>query len=307
MTRKVILVTDPGLDGAVAIALALLDPALEIVGLAASAGNVSAEQATQNLHTLVELLDPPRYPRLGAALPATYGMNATDLHGPDGLGGIDLPCARLHHPHAADKLVLDLLRQYPKELTLVLLGPATLFARVMDRNPEALELVHQIVQVGGTWHEAGDAGPVTEFHFACDPLAARQVMRCGAPVTLLPLDVTRKLVLSPADLLLLAESSQPTCQLLRRLLTPGIRATAGLFGVEGFHLMDVLGVLAVSQPHLLTTRLVVGTVETRGEMTRGMSVFDTRWGITEKPNIELATSVDVAGARRYVLSTLGLG
>jgi inosine-uridine nucleoside N-ribohydrolase len=307
VTRKVILVTDAGLDSAVAVALALHDPVLEVVGLAASAGNVSAEQATQNLHTLVELLDPPRYPRLGAALPATYAMNATALHGPDGLGGIDLPSARLHHQHAADKLVLDLLRQYPKEVALVLLGPATLFARIMDRDPEAVGLVNHVVFVGGAWHESGDAGPVTEFHFACDPVAARQVLRCGAPITLLPLDVTRKLVLSPADLLLLTESSQPACQLLRRLLPAGIRATAGLFGVEGFHLLDVLGVLAVSKPHLLTTRRVVGDVETRGDLTRGMSVFDTRWGIAEKPNVELATHVDVAGARQYLLSTLGIG
>lgn len=179
MSQKVVLITDAGLDGAFAIAAALHDSALEVVGVAASAGNVSADQATQNVHTLVELLDPPRYPRIGAAMPVTYGMDATALHGPDGLGGIDLPSALLHHPHPADKLVSDLLRQYPKEITLVVLGPATLFARVMDRTPEAVGLVKQVVLVGGTWHTPGDAGPVSEFHFACDPAAARQVLRCG--------------------------------------------------------------------------------------------------------------------------------
>jgi inosine-uridine nucleoside N-ribohydrolase len=176
----------------------------------------------------------------------------------------------------------------------------------MDRNPEAVGMVKQIVMVGGTWHAPGDAGPASEFHFACDPAAARQVLRCGAPVTLLPLDVTRKLVLSPADLLLLADSSLSACQLLRRMLPAGIRATAGLFGVEGFYLLDVLGVLILSQPHLFTTRLVVVDVETRGDLTRGMSVIDTRWGGTEKPNVELATNVDVAGARQYLLGTLGV-
>ena len=66
MMRKVVLVTDPGIDGAFAVALALLDPDLDVLGVAASAGNVSAEQATKNVQTLVEQIDPPRWPRLGA-------------------------------------------------------------------------------------------------------------------------------------------------------------------------------------------------------------------------------------------------
>ena len=69
MSRKVILVSDPGIDGACAVALALLDPELEVLGLAASAGNISAEQATRNVHMIVEQIDPPRWPRIGAALP----------------------------------------------------------------------------------------------------------------------------------------------------------------------------------------------------------------------------------------------
>ena len=69
MMRKVVLVTDPGIDGAFAVSLALLDPELDVLGVAASAGNVSAEQATRNVQTLVEQIDPPRWPRLGASWP----------------------------------------------------------------------------------------------------------------------------------------------------------------------------------------------------------------------------------------------
>ena len=64
MIRKVILVADPGIDGAFAIALALFDPNLDVLGLAATAGNVKAEQATKNVQTLIEQFDPPRWPRL---------------------------------------------------------------------------------------------------------------------------------------------------------------------------------------------------------------------------------------------------
>src|SRR5262249_21070164 len=165
MARKIVLVADPGIDGAFAIALALHDPELDVLGLAATAGNVSAEQATQNIHVLVEQLDPPRWPRLGAALPVEYEEDGSKLHGGGGLGGGSYPWARLHHPHPADKLVLDLLRQYPKEITLVVLGPLTTIARAMDRDPELPALAERIVCMGGAWHEPGNATAAAEFHF----------------------------------------------------------------------------------------------------------------------------------------------
>src|SRR5262245_45369066 len=115
MARPVVLVADPGIDTAFALALALHDPELDVLGLAATAGNVPADQATQNVHIVVEQLDPPRWPRLGAALPVEYDVDGTRLHGPTGLGGVNFPCARLHHPHPGDKLLIDLARQHPRE------------------------------------------------------------------------------------------------------------------------------------------------------------------------------------------------
>src|SRR5947209_1808285 len=201
MPNKVILIADPGIDGAFAVALALTDPDLDVLALLATAGNVNAEQATTNVHILVEQLDPRRWPRLGAALPVEYDMDGTRLHGPGGLGGVQFPCAELHHPHPSDRLLVDMVRQNPKEVTVICMGPLTVLARALDRDPELPHLVHRLICLGGAVHEPGNAGPVTEFHFACDPLAARQVLRCGAPITLVPLDVTRKVLFSPADLM----------------------------------------------------------------------------------------------------------
>jgi len=307
MARKVILVGDPGIDGAFAVALALLDPDLELLGLAATAGNVSAEQATRNVHILVEQLDPPRWPRLGAALPLDYGIDAVKLHGPDGLGGVDFPCAQLHHPHPSDKLISDLLHLYPKEVTVVLMGPASVFARALDRDSELASLVERLIVVGGSWHEPGDASAVAEFHFFCDSPAARQVLRCGAPITLLPLDVTRKLLFAPTELLQLPAPESRTTRFLRQIVPQGIAGAASLHGVEGFHLQDVLGLVPLVLPGALTTREVMADVELRGELTRGMSVFDVRWGSSAKHNVELATGVDVAAVRQYVQRTLGGG
>ena len=307
MARKVIIVGDPGIDGAFAVTLALFDPQLELLGLAASAGNVSAEQATRNVHILIEQLDPPRWPRLGAALPLESNNDAGKIHGAGGLGGVDFPCAQLHHPHPGDKLICDLVHLYPKEVAVVLMGPASVFARALDRDSEIASLVERLVIVGGTWHEPGDASPVAEFHFYCDPPSARQVLRCGAPITLIPLDVSRKLLFAPTELLQLPAPESRATRFLRQILPHGITGTASLLGVEGFHLLDVLGLVPLVLPGALTTRSVAADVELRGELTRGMSVFDTRWGTTAKPNVELATGVDVQAIRQYIQRILSAG
>jgi inosine-uridine nucleoside N-ribohydrolase len=304
MPRKLYLISDPGIDGAFAVALALLDPELDVIGLSATAGNVSAEEATRNIHILIEQIDPPRWPRLGGALPVDYAINARNLHGPGGLGGVDFPTARVHHSQASDKMLAEAIRENAKALTVAVLGPATLLARVLEREPELAALIERILLVGGTWHEPGDAGPVTEFHFACDPGAARTVLRCGAPVLLLPLDVTRKLVFAPNDLLLLKDRPVPACRFLYQILPHAIGATASLYGTEGVYLQDVLGVIAASRPELFTLRGVVADVEMRGDLSTGMSVIDTRWSTRAKPNLDLATDVDLRAARSHVAKLL---
>jgi inosine-uridine nucleoside N-ribohydrolase len=304
MARKAILVTDLGIDGAFASSLALADPNIDVLALAATAGNVKSEQATRNVHILVEQTDPARWPRLGAALPIEYDVDQTALHGPGGLGATDFPCAQLHHQHAADKLISDLVRQNPKEVTILLLGPATALARAIDRDPELATLLERVIFVGGVWREPGDVSAVAEFHFYCDPAAARQVLHCGVAVTLLPLDVTRSLVFSPRDLLQMPAPDSPTSRFLRQIVPHGIHATERLYGIEGLYLQDVLGVIAYALPGTVHTKRVVVDVEMRGELTRGMSVFDVRWSCQKKPNVEVVTDVEVPTARQYILRTL---
>jgi inosine-uridine nucleoside N-ribohydrolase len=234
-----------------------------------------------------------------------YERTATDLHGPDGLGGINFPCAQLHHPHPGDKLIADVVRQFPNEVAILVLGPATVLARAFDRDPELVQLVGRVIVTGGAWHEPGDASAVAEFHFWCDPVSARQVLHCGAPVTLLPLDVTRKLVFSPNDLRSLPSEEKRTGRFLRSVLPHALAPTAGLYGLEGVYLDAALGVVALSRSAVIGTRAIAADVETRGELTRGMSVFDARWAANVRPNIDLAVSVDVAATRQYLQQVLG--
>ncbi len=304
MPRKVILITDPGIDGAFAAALAMYDPELEVLALAGSPGNVTAAQATQNVHILVEQMDPPRWPRLGEAPPVVYETDGVKLHGPGGLGGIDFPCAQLHHTHPSDKLVTDLVRQNPREVTILVLGPATVMARALDRDPELPALIQRIIMVGGVHNESGDVSATADFHFYCDPPAARQVLHSGATITLLPLDVTRKVMFSPRDLLQLPTTESPAYKFLRRIVPYGIGASASLYGIEGFYLHDALAAAVAARPECVASHPAVVDVETRGELTRGMSVFDSRWGIPTRPNVDVVTTVDVPAVRGYILKTL---
>src|SRR5262249_44922401 len=307
MPQKVVVVCDPGIDGAFAVALALHDPELDVLGLAATAGNVSGDLATRNIHVLIEQVDPPRWPRVGAALPVEYDVDGTRLHGPEGLGSATFPCAELHHPHPSDKLLVDLVRLHPKELTLICLGPLTVLARAIDRDPELPKLVKQVVCLGGAWREPGNAGPVNEFHFYCDPVSARGVLKSGAPLTLIPLDLMRKVVFSPSDLLELPAAESRTTQFLRKIVPFGIAATSNMYGIEGFHLKDVLGILAVAEPDAIKTKAMPVDVETRGDLTRGMLVVDERPWAAGAANVQLGTEVDGKAMRAYINRTLSHG
>src|SRR5439155_2120415 len=141
MARKTILIADPGIDTAFALALALNDPALDDLGLIASSGNVGPEQATHNVRIILEQLDPPRLPRVGAALPTPATMDGSALHGPGGLGGASFPIAKRHEPATGDKVLVDLIREQPHEVTIVAMAPLTMIARAFDRDPELPALI----------------------------------------------------------------------------------------------------------------------------------------------------------------------
>lgn len=300
MPQKCIIIGDPGIDTAFAMSLALHDPTLDVLGLVASPGNVEPERATQNVHLIINAVDPPKWPRLGAALPIFYDMDGTRLHGSDGLGNVGFKPVSLHQPTPGDKLIVELVRSFPHEVSVLVLGPATMLQRAFDRDPELPRLIDRVMIMGGAWREPGNSSAMAEFHAACDPESLRSVLRSNASITLIPLDVSRKLFFSPSDLLELPSSESATCRFLRKITPYGIRASCNLYGSEGFHLKDVLGLVAFSRRELITTERHIVDVEIRGELTRGMTVFDTRPNSQSAPNANVANSVDVVGVRDYI-------
>jgi inosine-uridine nucleoside N-ribohydrolase len=308
MPHKVIIDADPGIGDALAIVLALLDPEIDVVGITATPGCVTGEAATRNVQGLVETIDPLKWPRLGCSetqIPVPEWQDAAAINGPTGLGDLELKVADLHHPRESAKLMTDLVKAEPHEITLLTLGPLTNVSVACERVPDFMSLLNGIVCLGGTVRHGGDVTAAAEFNIYANPVAARHVLMSPATKTLVPLDVTSRAVLTfdqsnrvPTD------SFAPVGQLVAGLLSYSLRAYHQHLGLEGIKLHEVVALAAISQPRLFERRAMAMEIETRGEVTRGMTVFDRRGVPQWQTNIDVLTEVDVQGVIDYVNNIL---
>jgi inosine-uridine nucleoside N-ribohydrolase len=293
MARKVVIDLDPGIDDAVALVMALFDPRLEVIAVTAVAGNVPAEHSTRNLQSLIELLDPPRWPRLGAAAaddsPVVDGRH---LHGGNGLADAEFACAELHHVAAADKVISDAIRSAPNEVTVVTLGPLTNLARTLQRDPGLVNILGQAVISGGAINVPGNVTPAAEFNFHANPLAARQVLRLPFTKTLVPLNITRQVMLGFDFLEQLPPTDCKAGDLLHRILPYAFRSFRRAYGLEGIYLADAVALLAAADPSAFSTEMMAIDVETQGELTLGATVADLRSARQWRANTGVVTEVD---------------
>ena len=306
MMHKVIIDCDMGTDDAVALCMLLFDSDLEIVGLTAAEGCVTAEQANNNLQAILGELDPERYPRLGMARGAENAppINTTFLYGEDGLGNAGLEVSQLHHGHPADKLIVDCVRANPDQVTVLCLGPLTNLARAFQRDPMLPGLIDRIIMVGGTLSGIGNITPAADFNFYFDPPSARQVIQSRTTKTLIPLDVTRQVEFGLESLEALPGDHTRTGYFLRHILPFAFRSYRQQLGHETINLNDAVGALALVEPTLFHFEEMACDVEVEGELTRGMTVFDRREPAEWRPNLEVATQLDVERAKQSILNRL---
>lgn len=306
MARKVILDCDPGIDDAVALCIALFDPRLEVLAVTATAGTVTASQAMTNVQALVERLDPPRYPRFGQGGEPDDPPVVDDaaLHGPDGLAGTNFAVSDLQHRRPADKVIIDLLRQFPDEITIVCMGPLTNLARVLQREPGLATAIDRVVISGGAVACMGNVTPAAEFNMYFDPAAAREVFRSATTKSLVPLDVTERVTFGVDLLEDLPGRHTRAGDVLHRLLPYAFRCRHQVLGSEVIPLYDPLALLAVTDPDLFTWHEMAGDVETRGEITRGATIFDQRSRRSWQCNLEAALDVDRETAKTAIRRAL---
>jgi inosine-uridine nucleoside N-ribohydrolase len=276
---------------------------VEVVAVTAVAGNVPPQTATRNVQVILEQLDPPRWPRVGVASPPDHGLpvDGRHLHGIDGLGGVEFEVAELRNPHPAEKIICDEVRAAPDSVTIVALGPLTNIARAFKRDPELPYLVGRVVMTGGAVAGSGNITPAAEFNIYCDPESARAVFRSRSTKTLIPLDVTNRVMLTYDLFHQLPDESTRVGRFLRSILPPAFRNYRQQFGLEGIHVHDSVALMAVLHPELFTMQEMAGDVETMGDLTLGATVFDRRRVPAWRHNMEVVMDMDAGKVIEQIL------
>jgi inosine-uridine nucleoside N-ribohydrolase len=138
----------------------------------------------------------------------------------------------------------------------------------------------------------GNTTPSAEFNIYTDPEAARAVFRCGAPVTMIGLDVTHRALLPEREFGVIRSWGGPVCGMVADLLAYFARFHRRMYGFDGVPIHDACAVAVALQPELVTTRHLHVDVETTGELTTGRTVVDL-WGVTgNAPNADVAVDID---------------
>jgi inosine-uridine nucleoside N-ribohydrolase len=195
----VIYDTDPGVDDAMALYYALAHPAIELLGITTTFGNVTAPQATANALYLTQLAGRSIPVAQGAQQPLLKHAEAPPdfIHGADGLGNLPSRATATGRadPRSAAQFIVDMARQHPGQITLVPVGPLTNMALALQLEPQLPQLLKQVVIMGGAIAEHGNVSPVAEANIWNDPHAADAVLTAGFNLTLVGLDVTYQVLL----------------------------------------------------------------------------------------------------------------
>jgi ribokinase len=299
--------TDPGIDDALALMLALRAPEIRVELLTTVAGNVPVDVATANACRLVALLNPAPWPVVaqGAARPLRRPLHpATAIHGQDGLGGLTQlrrADGSLQHPppprptaqRQAVQRLLTLVETYRQDLTVIALGPLTNIARAIMQAPETMQQLGRLIIMGGAVAVPGNVTAVAEFNIFVDPHAADIVFRAGLPITLVPLDVTQQVRLTRTVFQAWHSRSKLAHvirQMTRHILQDPRRR-------HGLAMHDPLAVAVALDPSLVQLTPMPLWVETQAKHTLGMTVADRRAPErrAEAPaTVEVALEVDAA-------------
>ena len=312
MTHPIIFDTDPGVDDAQAIAIALRHPEIELLGMTTTYGNVDVETATHNALLLAELAGREIPVAQGAAGPMVKERHPppAHIHGANGLGDIALPPVKGQaEAVSAPQFIVDTVNARPGEVTLVAVGPVGNLAAALQLDPGIIDRVKRVVIMGGSIREGGNVSPVAEANMFNDPDAAARVLTAGWPLTLVGLDVTHRCVLTDAHMARI-EAGQGA---LGKVLAGSFAFYRDFYrealGIDGCCPHDSCALAWLLRPELFTTARGHLTVATDGD-AEGQTIFapegrgfiEARWSRT--PAVEVCLGVDGAAVSEWIADTL---
>ncbi len=269
---RVILDTDPGIDDALAILLALASPELHLEAITTVSGNVNIDLTTQNALAIVELAGQGDIPVARGSREPLRGLpiDATHIHGYNGLGDVVLPHAQAREiALAAPELIIEKVMNAPGEMTLVALGPLTNIAKALHAEPRIAQHVREIVMMGGAFWVPGNVTSEAEFNIFADPYAAQAVLHAAWPLRVVSLDVTRLTRLQHTQASLPSLPRNRVRSFISQMLHYYFNDANPARSATGFALHDPLCVGAVFRPDLITWEKAYVDVELVNASTLG--------------------------------------
>ena len=289
--QRVIIDTDPGVDDAVAILLALASEELDVVAITTVAGNVGIDATTLNARRLVELAGRSD---IVVARGASVGLGgsvelSSEVHGRDGLGDLewDEPAVAEHPAHAVD-LMAELIEHGP--LRIIAIGPLTNLALLLERYPGIDARVEEVVIMGGASFE-GNVNPAAEFNIWADPEGAARVFAAVWPITLMPLDLTHQATLNDEDFAYLRAMGSEVGRRVADMLEPYADFHDTWYASRDVFMHDAMAVYELIDRHAITKQGVHVNVETGGDHSRGATWIDRRREHAGSP-VRVGLSVD---------------
>ena len=307
---RVIIDTDPGVDDALALLLAMRSPELTIEAVTPVAGNVPLELTLPNALRMVEIAGRTEIPvAAGAKAPLVRRLvTAAYVHGENGLGGAVFPEPKTKPvKEPAAELIRQIVRRFPGEVTLLTIGPPTNIATALNTDPELASMVRALVMMGGSL-TGGNITPAAEFNIYVDPEAARIVFQSGIPITMVGLDVTRKTSLTEEHLRQLQAGQNPVSQAAATIARNAIEHNRERGFVVGPNMHDSLAVAGFLDPSLLKLKEYYVDVETTGELTAGetLGYSPDAGDLRRRPGMEkdaAALNLNIRGSAPTLAST----
>lgn len=294
MTSKIIIDTDPGVDDALTFLLALASPEIQLQALTSVHGNIGIENTTRNALSVLELAKASHIPvARGCEVPLVSPLYKSDknVHGVKGVGNAQLPepKSKVINQHAIDFLI-EKVNAQPNQISIFPIGPLTNIALAIRKEPEFVKNVKELVIMGGSIKQGGNATPLAEFNIFADAHAAHVVFHAGIPIKLIPLDVTQQCLLTAKDIERIHQSNSPIARFIKDA-TDVYLDFYRKHGIDGCALHDPLTLATIIAPELLTFENYYVGVDFSGGISNGHTFADLM-NVSKKPaNMQVAMGV----------------
>lgn len=293
--RKIVLDCDPGHDDAIAIMLAAKSPAIDLLGITVVAGNQTLDKTLINALNVCQFLglDVPVYKGCGQPMIREKLVSAPEIHGESGLDGpqFSVLTKKAEQQHAVN-YIIDTLLASEGDITVVPTGPMTNLAMAMRLCPDILPKIHEIVLMGGCY-QLGNMTPAAEFNILVDADAAHVVFTSGCKITMVGLDVTRKVLCLPSIVERMGKIDNKAAKLFVDLMTFFNKTQKEVFGWDGGPLHDPVTIASLLDPTVLTTKACFTQIDIRSEQSYGRTNCDLFNMLKQPPNSLVAVDINV--------------